>query len=288
MVQLGIIDPDQTITPQLVFIGALIVDGAHVYSTLLVSYFDKNINIKIRRHLIWAPIITIVFCYSLYIYDYKTILISFVGSFALFHFIRQEAGWMKLAGRLDSQQTSGLSNIDLLTSYTFTIVPITYLISERNKGFWLSSGDLPIISNNYWYIGKYLMLIAGCTWLIANVVHWRRIKIINSSKVLVMLNNITAWFVALTFLSGSWVGLLLIIVPHGVPYFFLVAKENKKSSKYKIAIYPLFYLLCVLLYFLETRLFGIKSPILISIALMPQIVHYYLDGIIWRRSVRVP
>ncbi len=283
---MNIIEPQQRVTPMLVFIGALIVDGAHVYSTLFVTYFDSNIKSKIKLHLILAPLLTILICYLLYIYEFKALLLSLVGSFALFHFIRQEAGWMKLAGRLDPKQPQILNKVDLFTSYIFTITPVLYLISERNRGFWLSRGDLPIIPNLYWDTGKYIMLFTGLVWLGFNIRHWRKTKLINGSKLLIILSNLAAWFFALTYLAGSWLGLLLIILPHGVPYFFLVAKEHNKKSPNKLTIYPFLYLLCVLLYFFETRVGGLKNPILTSIAIMPQIVHYYLDGIIWKRSIQ--
>jgi hypothetical protein len=71
------------------------IDVAHVYATLYKTYFNKNGRKYFRKQLYYVPL----FCFGLGLFLYSLgyqIFWSVLAYVAVFHFIRQQYGFMRL------------------------------------------------------------------------------------------------------------------------------------------------------------------------------------------------
>ncbi len=83
------------------FIFAIIFDVWHVWGTLYRGYLRSDMRHQHKKLLIWVPIISVLILAilsNIHIYWYPPlyILLSFLAYIALFHFIRQQIGFVRL------------------------------------------------------------------------------------------------------------------------------------------------------------------------------------------------
>lgn len=284
-------------------LGWLIVDGSHVYSTLLVSYMDRTIFQNLKWVLILTPLLLYVLTSSLFYFGQEQVFAYFLAYLAMIHFIRQEFGWMKIATRLDAEAPTWLNHVDKIVSYIMTIAPMMWFMRKANSGFWYKSGDLFLVPDDIAYYGFSLFWPAVIVFLAVNGYHTYKTQTFNLTKFLVFINTFFGWYIAKTQTANIYLAVWLVIFHHGIPYYFIVFKTEKISGKYKLKEklkflhLPILYLSCVGIFylfmtnsccssavgFLKTQGNLIKALVL-AIAPVPQMTHFILDGFIWKRK----
>jgi hypothetical protein len=285
-------------------LGWLLVDGSHVYSTLLVSYTDKDIWERLKPLMIGVPIFLVVTAFAFRYSGSPELFIYFLAYLAMIHFIRQEFGWMKIATRFDPAAPAWLQHLDKTTSYAMTILPMLWFTRESQKGFWYQSGDLIAIPDGIatFALNSYFPLIT--LFLAANFYHSYRTKTINISKYLVFINTFFGWYMAKVYVQNIYLAIWLMIFHHGLPYYFIVFKTERVTKKISFfeklgkLKYPVLYLLCVGIFYLF--LYGHSNPyaahlkkneflkaLLYGISVMPQMTHFILDGFIWKQKYAI-
>ncbi len=106
------------------FILIVCVDVAHVYATLYRTYFNEERLQSQYNLLISVPII----CYLCAVFLYHIDVLLFwriLAYLAVFHFIRQQYGFMRLYSRKDKLDPI-YKIIDQLIIYTATLYPILH------------------------------------------------------------------------------------------------------------------------------------------------------------------
>ena len=296
------------------------IDVAHVYSTLYRTYFNPLEYKEKQSLLISIPIL----CYVAGVIFYNIDAILFwriLAYLAVFHFIRQQYGFMRLYSRFENKSRL-LSSIDSITVYSSTIYPLLFWHLNPGRNFhWLIDGDfLQYESRLLSDVGLAFYLIILCMYFVKEVYLYCNFKKLNLPRNLLILGTALSWFFGIVYFNGDLAFTTLNVLSHGIPYMALIwffeknkhRKNQQKTSKFlkvsfgKYGIVLFILLLSLFAYFEEGlwdglvwkehsaafSLFAFLPQIdekqllslLVPLLALPQATHYVLDGFIWRRQ----
>lgn len=290
------------------------IDVAHVYSSLFRTYFDKEEFARRKRLYIAVPILVWSIGVAIYFLAGYATFWSAVAYFAIYHFVRQQYGFLMLYRR--GEPTGDLSyRIDQLAIYLATIYPLIYWHTYTRNFQWFSDFEVihiptpvPELILRFVYIG---VLIA---FFVKETLAWKKTGSINAGKVLLLTVTAAAWATGIIVFNGDLTFTLINIVSHGIPYMALVwiyqyrkraakpATENRFLRFFQLKYVPIYIAALFALSFFEEGvwdwfvwkehegLFGAfhlqagatALALLIPLLTMPQVTHYVLDAFIWR------
>jgi hypothetical protein len=289
----------------------LVIDVGHVYSTVFRFYWEKDTFQKYKTHLVVIP--TLAFISGILIHYYDSFLFWRLLAYgALYHFIRQQYGFMRLYARKESQSTVSRS-IDSLAIYNATIYPVIYWHQHLTETLsWFVPNDFiafdPIFAEGLF---QYIYLVILGTYLAKEIYYSLAQKQINLPKNGIVLGTYLSWYAGIVFFHGDLAFTLMNVVSHGIPYMALIwiYGEKKKSQKFETGFKGVLIFILVLIvfaYFEETlwdvlvwkdhpHVFPffestnlLSNPWILSLIVplltLPQITHYVIDGFIWRFS----
>jgi len=305
----GWLDGEKADTPEWTWIaGVLLIDVAHVWSTLFRTYLDRE---EFRRRpglYLLVPAVGLAAGVALYsLDDNGRIFWRCLAYLAVFHFVRQQYGWVMLYRAKCGERDRAGKWIDSLTIYLATVFPLVHWHSHLPRRFWwFLRGDferIPTLAADllepvYWsmlalYFARSL---------------WRRIDsgFANPGKDLVVFTTALCWYVGIVAINSDYAFLVTNVVIHGIPYLVLVywygwmrGRESKNSSR--VRTIAIFVATVWALAFAEellwdrvvwkerSWLFGSPWPLdewrwlFVPLLALPQLTHYILDGFIWRR-----
>jgi hypothetical protein len=304
----GVLEGD---SPDWAWIPAvLLIDVAHVYATGFRVYFDKE---ELRRKpWLYALVPVVGYAVGVALYSEGEMLFWRVLAYlAVFHFVRQQYGWVALyRARMGERESVGRW-IDTAAIYLATVYPLIYWHANLPRHFWWflpnDFATLPaivaqVVQPFYWLA---LLLYA------AHSLYRRFVKgETNPGKDIVLVTTAVCWYVGIMAFNSDYAFTVTNVIIHGVPYLALVywyARQRRvetSSRPYRLlARGPIAFLLTLwLLAYVEELfwhrgmwherawLFGgaweIQSfkAALIPLLALPQLTHYVLDGFIWRRK----
>ncbi|MFW0737626.1 hypothetical protein [Flavobacterium sp. T12S277] len=284
------------------------IDVAHVYATLFKTYFVKSEFQKDRKRLILLPVIC--FLTGLVLFSFGSLVFwSFLAYVAVFHFIRQQYGFMRLYARKE-EKTRVSAWMDNLTIYAATVYPMLFwFFSSKRKFNWFVENEFFRFENQaileilFW---AYIAILS--LYVIRTTIVSVKTKFFNIPKNSIILGTVLSWYFGIVYFNDDLIFTLLNVVSHGIPYMALVYfKEiDGKSSK---EIGALAYLkryngiliyigILVLIAFSEEFLweffvwnenitvsnfdFSGWQFLLVPLLSVPQFTHYILDGFIWK------
>lgn len=295
----------------------LLIDVAHVYSTLYRTYFDPN-ALKDQRALLWTipfvSFITGVIIYSINDHLFWRLL-AYV---AVYHFVRQQYGFMRVYSRKELQSTTA-SMIDKFTIYGVTLYPILHWHLGGPRNFnWFMEDDFVFLQS------ELLLNIATVLYVILLVVYvgkeLRQIvatRSVNIPKLSIIAGTALSWYFGIVYFNGDLAFTLLNVVSHGIPYMALIWLYGEKKyrqqgqgtaflkllfSSYGIVM---FVGLLAVFAFVEEGLWDITLwkehrtvfgnggwmhvelsssllSLIVPLLALPQVTHYVLDGFIWK------
>ena len=296
----------------------LTIDVAHVYSTVYKTYFNP---LALKRHklkLYALPII--VWIAGALVYSQSTRFFwSVVAYFAVFHFIRQQYGFFRLYS-IKSIATKSQQRLLNLCIYSVMVIPIAIWHVRGQRNFnWMTEGDFFYLSTpSLEPVFQVLFLIVLVSYLALEVkLSWKS-QPFNFPRVLLTFATGISYYTAIVLTNNDFLFSLINVVGHGIPYMALVWWSEKKNlnekspgilktvlSKWGVI---LFYVLILAMAYFEEALwdalifreksfpFGwtytflheiqnsIVLVIVVPLLIMPQIVHYILDGYIWKNK----
>jgi hypothetical protein len=294
------------------------VDVTHVYSTLFRTYLDKNELQQRQAMYLLTPLLAWVAGCFLYSLD-GMIFWRALAYLAVFHFVRQQYGFMMLYGRKDDAR---FKMIDKLAIYSSTLYPLIYWHCHERNFDWFIAGDFfkidsPVIGN---YAGTAYAIVLT-TYLIKELLIWRQSQHFNWPRNLILLGSALSWFVGIILFNNDLAFSAINIISHGIPYIALIWIYGRNQTEFQghkttyqfawvaKAFRPgwiMFYLGVLFLwaYFEETLwdglvwrehgavlMFADALPAiqseqtliwLVPLLAMPQITHYVLDAFIWQ------
>lgn len=300
----------------------LLIDVAHVYSTLYRTYFDKGMWQHSKTILYAIPLIA--FLISVMVYSLSSFLFWRIMAYvAVFHFIRQQYGFMRLYGR---KETSSKWQIwfDKFVIYYATVYPILFWHFSSNRNFnWFVEGDFFMYQNSHLVfvctIVYYIMVVC----FFVNTVYMALInKQFNFPKFLVVIGTLLSWYFGIVYFNGDMPFTLLNVVSHGIPYMALVWIYGKKQhlsnpqtsstiNKKVFAKYGIIFFVAIIIllayaeeglwdilvwkenkrifHFFDEPLWNPSHQILsfiVPLLALPQITHYIIDGFIWKMKTK--
>ncbi len=307
--QLGILHSD---SPQWIWVPAvLLIDVAHVWSTVFRVYWDRD-ELRRRPWLYWGMP---AFLYVLGVLLYSLGPMWFwtcAAYFAVYHFVRQQYGWVALYRRRGNEFDAIDRWIDTLTIYGVTLYPLLYWHAHLPRQYWWFVPEdfvlqLPPLVDALCF-PLYLVLIG--VYLTRALQRWLLLQRRNPGKDIVVATTALCWYVGIVYYNSDYAFTVTNVVIHGVPYFALVYFFAKKRARaghgglLRIVLAGPFAFVGVLVLlaygeeFLWDRLvwhqrqwlFGQGSSVghlliafVVPLLALPQLTHYALDGFIWRR-----
>lgn len=293
----------------------LLIDVAHVYSTLYRTYFDPLAFQKQRKILTAIPVVG--FIVGVLLYSISDLLFWRILAYtAVFHFVRQQYGFMRVYSRQEPR-TGIRQKLDTITIYAATLYPLLYWHTRGPRNFnWFIPGDF------FYFSAEWIQLVSGWAYLFLLIVYWGwvvrdliRHRYLNIPKQLIMLGTMASWYFGIVYFNGDMAFTLLNVVSHGIPYMALIwiygdknYVKKKTGSRFLQWIFSnkgivAFLAILFILAFVEeglwdwmvwkerSDLFGAPVQIrlsnqllalLVPLLALPQITHYILDGFIWK------
>ncbi|NVO31997.1 hypothetical protein [Hymenobacter lapidiphilus] len=299
----------------------VLIDVAHVYSTLFRTYFDKARRQRFGT-LLWAvPLGCYVVGVGLHALGGSLWFWRVLAYTAVFHFVRQQYGFLRLYSRFEPEAPG--RHLDAILVYAATLYPLLWWHLSPPRNFnWFVEGDFV---QHDWPAGRlllgvlYLGLLA--TYLLKEARQWHRTKQLNWPRNLLLLGTAASWYVGIVVFNADLVFTLLNVVAHGIPYLALVWISSQTSAS-KPASKPaaqqpnwwqgrygvLLFLGSLIAFALleeglwdglvwreHAAVFGwfqqlpaladsAALTLLVPLLALPQATHYVLDGFIWRRN----
>lgn len=290
------------------------VDVAHVYSTLFRTYLDRR---ELARHPLryWlVPPGVFAIGYALYAHQSAWFWRCF-AYIAVFHFVRQQAGWVAIYRAKGDVKDSVERWVDNAAIYASTIYPLVYWHAnlDETRFVWFVNGD---------FVGATLarVLLPWCevVWCVAlGAFALRQLslfvtrRVLQVGKLCVVTSTALIWYVGIVATNNDFAFTVTNVIVHGVPYMALLwayarARSNEATTGFSaelvgkgILVFLLF-LLCLafaeellwdqLVFHERAWLFGesrFELPpavvaIVVPLLMVPQATHYVLDGLLWR------
>lgn len=303
-------------TPDWAWVPAvLLIDVAHVYSTAFRVYLDKE-ELTTRPWLYGlVPIIGFVLGVALYS-EGEQVFWRVLAYLAVFHFIRQQYGWVALyRARCGEIDRTGYW-IDTITVYAATIYPLIYWHTHLPRKFWwFLKGDfitLPgLLERGLNNVATPLYWAIMICYLSRVIYRYLVYKELFLGKDIVIVTTAICWYIGIVGFNSDYAFTVTNVIIHGVPYLALVYWYGRQRSQdmESAGVYRIFkhgpYLFLAMLWALayveelfwdrgvwqdRSWLFGMPWELgywkmfLVPLLALPQLTHYVLDGFIWRRK----
>jgi hypothetical protein len=298
----------------------LCIDVAHVYSTMYRTYFDKETFNASKNLFLLTPLI--VFICGVIIYSISGHLFWRIAAYlAVFHFIRQQYGFLKIYSRKEIPNR-WKSFLDSLLIYTLTLYPILWWHLHGPREFsWFVKDDF-IFLNAPWLHLPLKVLYWGIIgiWSITEIQTISKQKRFNVPRFFLIAGTGLSWYFGIVVYNGDLVFTALNVISHGIPYMALVWMHGNKKfgsespekikEKKRISFFfrPrnlfIFIGLLILIAYLEEGFWDtlvwkdhpeyfsafhfLPRPsdfylaFIVPLLTVPQLTHYVLDGYIWK------
>ncbi len=305
--QLGILNDE---SPDWTWISAvLLIDVAHVWSTSFRVYFDAE---EFRRR-VWLYTLVPVFGYAVGVALYSEGELVFwkaLAIIAVFHFVRQQYGWVNLY-RAKLKEKSNLTWwIDAAAIYLATVYPLCFWMTSLPRNFdWFVPNDfftLPQIVERVLF-PAYLLSLA--VYFGKSIYLYFADGFLNVGKDIIVATTAVCWYVGIVALNSDYAFTVTNVIIHGVPYFALIyfyarsrraaaGKFYRTLSSNWIVFLATLWALAYAEELLWNRgvwhergwMFGGEwnwddwKTYLVPLLAVPQLTHYILDGFVWRRK----
>jgi hypothetical protein len=293
----------------------LLIDVAHVYSTLYRTYFDRRAIHSYKQPLLLIPLIGLAV--GIFVYWQSGLLFwRILAYLAVFHFIRQQYGFMRIYSRQESIPLWA-RRIDTFTIYYATIYPLIYWhLSEPRNFNWFVDNDFVLFkSARLLQLATILYWVMLLVYLTRELLQAIRFRYLNIPRVTILAGTILSWYFGIVFFNGDMAFTLLNVVSHGIPYMALIWLHGEKQaatgsgflkrifSRYGILLFlGIIFLLAYLeeglwdmtvwkehvslfsiFHLAGSRLSDNWFIVVVPLLALPQITHYVIDGFIWRR-----
>ena len=305
--QLGFLNAE---SPDWTWISAvLLIDVAHVWSTSFRVYFDAE---ELKRRF-WLYTLVPVFGYAVGVALYSENDLTFwrvLALLAVFHFVRQQYGWVALYRAKLREKSNITWWIDACAVYLATVYPLAFWMTRLPRNFeWFVQDDFFSLPALVEQILFPLYVLALTVYFGKSIYLYFTRGFLNVGKDIVVLTTAICWYVGIVALDSDYAFTVTNVIIHGVPYFALIyfyakARRATAGKFYQKVSHNWFVFLATLwaLAYVEELfwhrgvwherlwMFGGEwnwensKMYLVPLLAVPQLTHYILDGFIWRRK----
>lgn len=255
------------------------IDVTHVWSTLWRTYLSPDDRKHHKRLLLIAPIASLLLVSSISMVS-ELLFWSILAYFAIFHFMKQQVGFMKIY-----QRKSGIPEVSRLLTherliYFSMIMPVLYWHLMPNSAFkWFDGSsfithyfgwDLSIKTLEHIRVGFEIIY-----WGV--IILWIRLIFtttqFNLRTVLPMLLWLLStginWYLGIVYFNSDVAFSITNIVAHGIPYLVLILWYRWRKLQ------------------LSPKQISIKAPALISICLSSILLLALCEEYLWDNAVNL-
>ncbi|MBI5595092.1 MAG: hypothetical protein HY928_03280 [Elusimicrobia bacterium] len=287
------------------------VDVAHVWSTLWRTYLDPAE--LARRPGLYA--VVPVACWVAGALLYRAFgplgFWRVLAYLAVYHFIRQQYGFLRLYQRLEGPP-SGLDDaLDRAALYGGMLYPLVYWHASLPRPFeWFVAGDFVALPGSLAAPAAWLYAAALSAWSLRQI--WRaRRGALHPGRLVVVLGTAAAWWTGIVACDSDLAFTVTNVLAHGVPYFGLMWLSTPRPPGRAAGLGPASWAAAFLLVplaaaYLEEGVWdllfwkehaglflglsGLDAPepgaaaaaALAPLLALPQAAHYVLDAYLWR------
>ena len=289
--------------------AVLLIDVAHVWATSFRVYFDAA---EFKRR-VWLYSLVPVFGYAVGVALYsegKLVFWKALALTAVFHFVRQQYGWVNLY-RAKLKEKSRLTWwIDAAAIYLATIYPLCFWMTSLPRNFdWF-------VANDFFDLPQVVEKVLFPVYVISLTAYFAKSfylyftqGFLNIGKDIIVLTTAVCWYVGIVYFNSDYAFTVTNVIIHGVPYFALIyfyAKSRREtagrfyqtlSSNWLIFMATLWALAYIEelvwnrgVWHERNWMFGGNWEIetwkmyLVPLLAVPQLTHYILDGFVWKRK----
>ena len=309
-------------TPGWAWVPAVILcDVAHVWSTVFRTYLDPAERRARPWLLALVPAIGLAASIALIAVG-ELAFWRALAYLAIFHFVRQQYGWVSLY-RARAGEKSRLGRvIDTAAIYAATVWPLLHWHTHLPRRFsWFVPGDVVALPSFVMPLATAFYVTALSAYAIRSLGMWLR-GTANPGKDVVVATTAVAWYVGIVAFNSDYAFTVTNVFMHGIPYFALVFVHTRARTASARAVVPVpvpvparapmlaerltrsvFLYLGVLwlIAFAEELVWdravwhdhgwlfgdswdvGALKLLIVPLLALPQLTHYVLDGFIWRR-----
>ena len=296
-------------TPDWMWIGAiLMIDVAHVYSTGFRVYFDLP-ELR-RRPWLYGLTPLLAFLLGLAVYsEGEEIFWRLLAYLAVFHFVRQQYGWVALYRSRAGETGSYGFWIDAAAIYMATLYPLLHWHSNLPRNFWwFLEGDFQQLPAVFETVAAPIYWASLSAYVVRLIYRGMVQKKWSPGKDIVVITTAVCWYVGIVTFNSGYAFTVTNVIIHGIPYMVLVywyrcmgdqprpRRHFPKIASFLGVVWMLAYLEE---FFWDTGVWHERSwffgpawsvqdyeLVLVPLLAVPQITHYVLDGFIWKRRAR--
>ncbi|MGD1848660.1 MAG: hypothetical protein ACFB10_24995 [Salibacteraceae bacterium] len=300
----------------------LMIDVAHVWSTIFRTYFDAGERQHHKQLLGVAPIASFVllFVIASESVDWFWRCLAYL---ALFHFIKQQYGFFALYSAATGARKVRRWLPDKWVVYGSMLFPVLYWHGHSRNFSWFVNGDFfqfETVGSSLWQWGIGLYWLVLLFWAVEETYRVRKGEMSFSiGRGLWLITTALNRYLGIVYFNSDMAFTLTNVVAHGVPYLVLIiGYQNSKaprrnwwqgSKAWKLSAVVVGGSLLFAFseeYFWDllwnqerAALFGewlaypqIENPqtqaLILALLSLPQVVHYVLDGFIWKVNDKNP
>jgi len=302
--------------PGLWLLAVVGVDVAHVWSTAYRVYADPA---EIRRRpalYLGVPVLAWLAGVALHLQS-PALFWRVLAYAAVFHFVRQQYGWVMLYRRRGGETDRAGRLIDAAAIYAATLYPLIAWHASLPRHFhWFIASDFagglpPLVARVALVVYMAIMLA-----YVARALRSSMRGFVPWGKHLVVASTAVCWWLGIVAFDSDYVFTVTNVLIHGVPYFVLVHRYGARrftgergavAAVFRLGA-PTFYGALVVVAFLEEglwdalvwhdhpRFFGawdispgpLSLALLVPLLALPQAVHYALDAFVWKVGPKNP
>ncbi len=287
----------------------LLIDVAHVWGSAFRVYFDIE---EIKRR-VWLYALVPVFGYAVGVALYSEGSLTFwrtLAIVAVFHFVRQQYGWVKLYRAKLGETGNAAKWIDYAAIHLAAIYPLAFWMTNLPRKFeWFVPNDFFSIPEIVERAVFPIYALSLSVYFGKSIYLYFKTGFLNIGKDIVVSTTAICWYVGIVAFNSDYAFTVTNVIIHGVPYFALVYSYSKSRRESTAPFYRalsnnwLIFLatLWALAYVEElfwnrgvwhekNWLFGTDWELdsfkmfFVPLLAVPQLTHYVLDGFVWRRK----
>lgn len=293
-------------------VGVLLVDVAHVWSSLYRTYLDAGARQRHAARLRWTPVLCAWFGFLVHL-ESPTLFWTLLAYLAIFHFIKQHVGFVRLLARA-GRETPGDLHLGEAVVWATTLGPVLWWHAHLPTQFvWFRAGDLlEGLPGPVGTIAVLAQLPLGLAFLVRRV----RLRLAGHRNPTLVGHVVVAalnWNLGIVLFDDDRVFTISNVFLHGIPYLALVWVTGGRTTierrlgtrrSSRPVLLSIYYGAVVLLAYGEEwlwdRLVWQEHPVLfgagdfavaehsllgalvVAVLATPQTTHYVLDRWIWR------
>ena len=305
--QAGILNGD---SPEWTWIWAvLLIDVAHVWSTSFRVYLDVE---EFKRRM-WLYLLVPAIGYAIGVALYsegELVFWKVLAAIAVFHFVRQQYGWVNLYRRKLGETARWTWWIDAVAVYLASVYPLGFWMTSLPRNFeWFVQNDFVSIPAVVETVLFPVYVLALAAYFGKSIYLYFSDGFLNIGKDIVVATTAVCWYVGIVYFNSDYAFTVTNVIIHGVPYFALIwvyAQMRREStgvvyrtlsSNVLIFLATLWALAYVEELFWHRGVWHEKQWLfggdwelgnlkmyLVPLLALPQLTHYVLDGFVWRRK----